>query len=327
MQRAIVERHPIDAKPYREVWQNRNAKLVKYFDGAPPVHRDNLDWAASTGWDTLMSNTLFSPTNRQMWTAARAVAQARAGAFAAGLSPSARASVPFGDKMVEIDRFPEFVDASPIHWLEGWACAALTRDAACLELLARVPDEIFRASRLQIAEPHEPWRGALIAYYKGNNPTALVERALFLCEPAQLAKQVQRLLLPDVAKLWAARFRTMLPLFHKDPEAFNQALLAALEEHKKFYSKKTERERAGGFLAMDLAALCALAHDTGLPIEVESEYLPMTLIQGMRDGESSTSTVKGSASSAKPAKSSANSAKSPAKRPATRPAKASRGRR
>ena len=326
MSRVYVQRHPIDSKPFREVTPKRNARLVEYFAGDPPSGQSELDWLATTGLNALMSNSLFAPEGREMWTAARAVAQGAAGTFAGGTS-SARVSVPFGDKKVEIDPFPEFVNASPSEWLEGWYCAILAREAVCLELLARVPDEIFRVSRVESATAHEPWRGALIAYYRGQDPTALAKRALFLCEPAQLAKQVNRLLLPDVAKLWAARFEMMLPLFHKDAEGFNRALANALEEHKKFCSPKSERERASNFLATAPAALCALAHDAGMPIEVESEYLPMTLIQGGREGSS----TKGSASATKPEKSAtkpaAKAAKSRAKSSKKSPAKASRGRR
>lgn len=331
MERVYVQRHAIDKKPFREVTSILNAKLVKYFEGSPPAGRRDLDWAASTGWNALMSNSLFAPEHREMWTAARACAQGRAGTFAAGTAASARVSVPFGDKMVEIDRLPEFVNALPTYWLEGFCCAALAREAVCLELLAQVPDEIFRDSRATSADSHEPWRGALITYYKGRDPTKLVERALFLSEPAQLTALTR----PDVAKLWIAQYRMMLPLFRKDAEAFNRALVDALEAHKKFYGKKSEGQREGSFLAAGPAALCALAHDAGLPIEVESEYLPMTLIQGGREGSS----TKGSASATKPAKSATKpaakssakpavkAAKSPAKSSKKSPAKASRGRR
>ena len=37
-----------------------------------------------------------------------------------------------------------------------------------------------------------------------------------------------------------------------------------------------------GYLALGPMALCALAHDAGIPIEVDSEYLVPTLIQGKR---------------------------------------------
>ena len=104
----------------------------------------------------------------------------------------------------------------------------------------------------------------------------MIERALFLNEPARLAKPWTRL---DVVKLWTARFNVLLPLFRRDAEGFNRAVVNTLEVHKKFYGTKRESQHEYGFLAMEQAAFCAVAHDAGLPIEVESEYLPSSLIQ------------------------------------------------
>jgi hypothetical protein len=318
MKRVHVQRHPIDTKPYRVVTPKQNAELVAYFEERTPAEQRNFDWLATTGGNALASNSLFPPGTREieMWTGARGVAHGRAAAFAAGTA-SARVKVPFGDRMVEVEPFPEF-HALSYYWLQGWYCATLLRDAVCLELLAQVSDEIFRVSRVRSAPAQEPWRGALIAYHKGQDSTALVERACFLIEPAQ-----RTALMPaDAAKLWGALFRMMLPLFHRDAEAFNRALVNAVEEHKKFYRKRGEGQQEMAFLALGPAALCALAHDAGLPIEVDSEYLPRSLIEGMPPAESAGKPA--AKTTAEPAAKS--TAKQSAKKPATSTTKQLRGR-
>jgi hypothetical protein len=126
---------------------------------------------------------------------------------------------------------------------------------------------------------------------------------------------------PEAAKLWGAVFGMMLPLFHKDAEAFNRALVDALEEHKKFYIKRSEGQREISFLAIGPAALCALAHDAGLPIEVDSEYLPQSLIEGVPPTDAGKPAAQ---VTAKPAAQSTT--KSPSKEAAKKPAKQSRGR-
>jgi Immunity protein 49 len=277
MERVCVQRHAIDSEPYRRQAKKYNDDLVKYFEGDPPPDHLHLDWLGTAGRYALMFNSLFSPDGAELWTGARAIAQGRAGTFAAGTA-SGRVRVPFGDKMVEIDRNPDFNNASGTDWLDGWFCATVVRDTVCLEMLAEVPDEIFRISRVAGASSHDPWRHALCAYYRRQDPTAFVERALFMTEPAQLT----RLLKADVAKVWASRFRMLLPLFHKDADAFNRVLVDALEVHKKFYGKKAQSNELGGYIALAPLALCALAHDAGLPIEVDSEYLPTIFIEGKR---------------------------------------------
>jgi hypothetical protein len=67
-------------------------------------------------------------------------------------------------------------------------------------------------------------------------------------------------------------------------EAFNLQLSAALTSHYEFY--KEEREDYGlpgdpfGWLSFKLLFICAYAHDRGIKIDVESDYIPAWLLHG-----------------------------------------------
>ncbi|MFB6843330.1 immunity 49 family protein [Streptomyces sp. NPDC056373] len=80
-----------------------------------------------------------------------------------------------------------------------------------------------------------------------------------------------------------------MEVFHrfirKDPETFSQALARALELHKQYWSEEDRTFQASGLVALAPLAIACFAHDAGLPVEVESEYLPAVLIKRNWCGE------------------------------------------
>jgi hypothetical protein len=73
-------------------------------------------------------------------------------------------------------------------------------------------------------------------------------------------------------------------LFHrsvrKDEADFNQALVEALELHKAYWTADEDRANdPEGRIALGPLAVACLAYDGGIPIEVESDYLPKHLLQ------------------------------------------------
>jgi hypothetical protein len=63
---------------------------------------------------------------------------------------------------------------------------------------------------------------------------------------------------------------------------FNKLLHEAVIAHKKYWNKNKEDRKVdwNGFVAIELCALAAIAHDRGMKVEVESDYLPMPLVTG-----------------------------------------------
>ncbi|MFY4723437.1 immunity 49 family protein [Streptomyces sp. LaBMicrA B280] len=63
-------------------------------------------------------------------------------------------------------------------------------------------------------------------------------------------------------------------------------LVEALELHQQHWTADEERaEDPEGRLALGPLAIACLAYDGGIPIEVESDYLPQHLLQRGRLGE------------------------------------------
>ncbi|MCX4096109.1 immunity 49 family protein [Nocardia sp. alder85J] len=62
-------------------------------------------------------------------------------------------------------------------------------------------------------------------------------------------------------------------------EQFNRLLADALTQHRKFFGTARWRNDPIGFLSVPLLALACWAHDLGLPVDVESDYIPRHFIE------------------------------------------------
>lgn len=73
-----------------------------------------------------------------------------------------------------------------------------------------------------------------------------------------------------------------MEMFHRivrqDHAGFNRALAAALQWHKEYWSDEERALTIPSLVALAPLAIACFAHDAGIPIEVESEYLPATLL-------------------------------------------------
>ncbi|MGW2647865.1 immunity 49 family protein [Streptomyces sp. NPDC001393] len=66
----------------------------------------------------------------------------------------------------------------------------------------------------------------------------------------------------------------------QDAPGFNQALAEAVELHKAYWTADEDRtDDPSGMVALAPLAIACLAYDGGMPIEVESDYLPKHLLQ------------------------------------------------
>jgi hypothetical protein len=82
---------------------------------------------------------------------------------------------------------------------------------------------------------------------------------------------------------WAAEtvrvlFDVLERLAKDDAKGFQEALYAALVAHRNFWGRPDEVEADPGWIAWGVTGLACLAHDRGWPLEIESEYMPASLI-------------------------------------------------
>ncbi|MEY3444023.1 MAG: hypothetical protein RLZZ519_2304 [Bacteroidota bacterium] len=69
-------------------------------------------------------------------------------------------------------------------------------------------------------------------------------------------------------------------IFCQDQSNFDMAVLAALQSHKEFWGNTSNSQKEYGWISFPLLAACAYAHDHGMDLNVESDYIPRWLVTG-----------------------------------------------
>ncbi|QFU90107.1 hypothetical protein YIM_24650 [Amycolatopsis sp. YIM 10] len=102
-------------------------------------------------------------------------------------------------------------------------------------------------------------------------------------------EQMERFEAAPVLQLYYPPMELFYLLTQREDVKFNDSLANALELHKRYWTAEDERLRdPEGFVALGPLAIACLARDAGMIIEVESDYLPIHLLDGARVGEMST---------------------------------------
>ncbi|MEV7235227.1 immunity 49 family protein [Streptomyces sp. NPDC051020] len=171
-------------------------------------------------------------------------------------------------------------------WLTSFYLATICRENERLNKLAQVPVSFLRESGAEFDEYIYAWVETLQNAWFGRRETwdTLVTAVNGTApERAQAAGKelMLKILYPP------------LELFHRyrrqDAEKFNAALVEALTWHKEYWTANEARSLSGeGLVALAPLAIACMAHDAGIPIEVESEYLPKALLQRNWAGEYDT---------------------------------------
>ncbi|MEV7724344.1 immunity 49 family protein [Streptomyces sp. NPDC087917] len=145
-----------------------------------------------------------------------------------------------------------------------------------------MPLDVLRASGADHDDYLYHWVAALQAY--GLKRPGLVEQltATFDRTHPDVAVIAGREYIRQVAHPPINVFYTFLG---KDEAAFHATLLEALELHRRYWTATPER--AGdidGHVPLGILAVACLAHDGGIPVRVESPYLPAHLLRRSRVG-------------------------------------------
>ena len=92
----------------------------------------------------------------------------------------------------------------------------------------------------------------------------------------------------DRLHLIQAIFKPVLLIYQKifssDNEGMNDLIVSYLNNYKNFVINNKYQSNAGFWLARDLLAALAFAHDQGMRIDVESDYIPAWLYKGEFEG-------------------------------------------
>lgn len=169
---------------------------------------------------------------------------------------------------------------TPGAWLTAFYLAVVCRERDRITALCRVPMSLLRDNDAQFDEFEYSWIDTLQTYWLGGDGlSAKLVAAIDGTDPA-------------VATHPEAAGKLMYPpmeMFHRivrgDRAGFDRALTAALEWHKEYWTEEGRTARISGLVALAPLAMACFARNEGIPVEVESEYLPATLLAGNWCGE------------------------------------------
>jgi hypothetical protein len=163
----------------------------------------------------------------------------------------------------------------PGNWRIGWWLAQITGDRRAIDLLKAVPIDVLRKSSSRGDECQYLFVEALQAFEKrAADWSSKLRAAVDATDPATVKisdeEFVLNILVPEMQLLFRLSAGELAP--------FDEALLFALERHKKYWSKTSRKHDPDGYLALGPLALASLAHEAGMPMEVKSDYLPERLV-------------------------------------------------
>jgi hypothetical protein len=221
---------------------------------------------------------VLDPGADELCTALRMASATSAGLFRLMLSAKGESSISFGDGRRAMVRNTGVTSETHVGtWHTGFYLACIVRDAAALDELARTPVDALRRSSTTADDCMFLWVEALQAWHKDEaGAVAKLQAAIDATDieehEIEFEDYVLNMLVPQMQLL----FR----LITHEVGPFNESLQFALERHKKYWSSAKQKRSPMGFLALAPLAFASLAHDAGLAIEVESDYLPGHLVGG-----------------------------------------------
>ncbi|MDK9497789.1 immunity 49 family protein [Streptomyces katrae] len=174
-------------------------------------------------------------------------------------------------------------DASAEDWIQAFWYAIITRDQPKMTELCELPIDVLRASGADHDDYLYHWVATLQAYWL-KRPELVPELTLtFQRSHPDVAVIAGRDYIQQVAYPPINLFYKFL---QKDEEGFHTTLLESLELHKQYWTATPERaDDIDGLVPIGILAVTCLAYDGGIPVNVESPYLPEHLLKRSWVGE------------------------------------------
>ncbi|MCE3034627.1 Imm49 family immunity protein [Streptomyces sp. CMSTAAHL-2] len=169
---------------------------------------------------------------------------------------------------------------TPGSWTTAFYLAAICRERDRITALCQVPMSLLRENGSRWEEYHYAWIESLRAYWLGSQDLGeKLVAAVDGTDPEAVTDP------ETVGKLLYPPMEMFHRLIRKDHAGFNQALANALQWHKEYWSEESRTFQASGLVALAPLAIACFAYDAGIAIEVESDYLPIALLERNWCGE------------------------------------------
>ncbi|MGW2849566.1 immunity 49 family protein, partial [Streptomyces sp. NPDC001274] len=168
-------------------------------------------------------------------------------------------------------------------WVDAFYLALICREPAQLDMLARVPESLLRDCGGVPDEYIYAWVETLRSFWLRRDDVGQhLVRAVDLSAPEHA-----RIIGPEtMSKLKYPPMMMFYRYLRNDTAGFNEALNDALRWHKEYWTANEDRTQdITGVVALAPLAIACLAKANGIPIEVQSGYLPSALLDFAWRGE------------------------------------------
>ncbi|MFE3764789.1 immunity 49 family protein [Streptomyces sp. NPDC059104] len=233
----------------------------------------------------VQSRTLVDPTAEELttWETVVDAAQLGSALFRTAAMAEGTTRVRIHHEMRTLPATGPNHNARASAWVEAFWYAVITRDQAKMTALCELPLDVLRASGADHDDYLYHWVATLQAYWLRRPELVEELTATFDRSHPDVAVIAGREYVQHVAYPPINLFYKFL---RKDEEGFHAALVEALELHKRYWTATPERSQdIGGRVPVALLAVACLAHDGGIPVDVESPYLPAHLLKRSWVGE------------------------------------------
>lgn len=158
-------------------------------------------------------------------------------------------------------------------WRSAFWWALIARDEPALRELTAYPVERLRAAGGDAFDDFQYAWAELLQTARAHGPEYVADRAFALETTSRVGAQrpVDLLLRPSI--------EVFARLAAGDQNGFTWALTNALRQHRAFFEQEPWSTDPEGVIALPLLGLACWAHDRGLRVEVESEYLPTGFVR------------------------------------------------
>jgi hypothetical protein len=221
--------------------------------------------------------SVIAPDSDELCAALRMAAAQSAGLFRLMVATPGEYPIALGDgRRALLHNIGVTSETHVGRWTNGFYLARIVRDSPALAQLASTPIADLRRSSSRGDDCIYLWAEVLELWHE-NRPGVVpkLQAALEATDPSRLKMSDSGYVLNVLVSHMQLLFR----LIAGEPGPFNEALHLALERHKKYWSGRLKADPEG-YLALGPLAFASMAHDAGITVEVESEYLPRRLYEG-----------------------------------------------
>jgi hypothetical protein len=177
--------------------------------------------------------------------------------------------------------FPAVKPDSETHvakWCDGFFIAVISCDTDSLDRLCSVPISLTQLSSTRSSKFYYPFAEALQSFYLGRRDAySFLAEAMRLATPEDCFEETW----PIDSAITVPWMKLLDCVMNSEQERFNTVLQEALHLHKSFWTKDEDTLLTPeSYMALGLIAICRLAHEQGMIVDADSDYLPLRFVAG-----------------------------------------------